>query len=313
MSTYLGPSTNYDTACSSSLVAMHAAKTALRQDIRRTCVSGTNLMLQPQTTAAICSLNALSPVGRCLTLDAAADGYGRGEGISVLLLESPKGKWETNVFFGIIRGSSVNQNGRSSGLSAPNGTAQTSLLTQALLDGMVAPEAVKLVSTHGTGTVLGDPIETNAILDSFKNAHLQFPLHLLSSKSHVGHMEGNAGMAGLLAAAVPLIQQCEVPMLNLRTINKIVVDSVFRYRNSALYIARNRGPLTQTAKDNESLGLINAFGMSGINANIAIACTHSNMPGAISFDQVGIVMTSDGFQLRMNIVFPLVSSIACRN
>ena len=157
-----GPSIAIDTACSSSLVSVHLARQALvEHSCSQSLSNGINLMLLPQTTSRICLLKALSPEGRCLTADVAASGYGRGEsGWSILL--QPQSTEKDLDSIAVIMGSRVAHNGSSAGLTAPNGSSQTALIRGLWkFCGNVQPQTASL---HGTGTVLGDPIEIGALI-----------------------------------------------------------------------------------------------------------------------------------------------------
>src|SRR6185369_12392165 len=155
-----GPSLALDTACSSSLVTVHLACQSLRR--RETDVAlagGINLILSPEMTLALTKAHMMAADGRCKTFDAAADGYVRGEGCGMVVLKRLSDALaDGDRILAVIRGTAVNQDGRSSGLTAPNGAAQEVLLRTALQDAGVEPEALSYLEAHGTGTRLGDPI-----------------------------------------------------------------------------------------------------------------------------------------------------------
>jgi hypothetical protein len=155
-------------------------------------------MLISATTAAICQLQALSPVGRCKSFDDSGDGYGRGEGVALAVLSPVSALPHYALPHAVVIGSAVNQDGRSSGLTAPNGPSQTALVHAALAGAGAAAGDVSAVAVHGTGTPLGDPIEVGAIgaglAASLRDAGDMATLALLSNKSCYGHTEGTAGM-----------------------------------------------------------------------------------------------------------------------
>lgn len=155
-----GPCAATDTACSSSLVGTHLAAGALAAgECGAAVTAGVNALLSGRTFVKITALQALSPVGRCRTFDAAADGYGRGEGAAAVMLVRWSAGPATNTFpLALLRGSAVNTAGRSSGLTAPSGPAQHQLLAAALAVGGQSPAELGNLSVHGTGTPLGDPI-----------------------------------------------------------------------------------------------------------------------------------------------------------
>jgi myxalamid-type polyketide synthase MxaB len=193
-----GPSLAIDSACSSSLAALHLAVQSLRAGEAEVCLAGgVNLMMSPDSLVTLCKARMLSPDGRCKTFDAAANGYVRGEGCGMLVLKrySDALSQGDNVL-GLIRGSAVNHNGHSGGLTVPSGLAQQELVRQALDDAGLAPVDVAYVEAHGTGTAIGDPIEVDA-LGSLHQGRAE-PLLIGSVKSNVGHLEWAAGICGII-------------------------------------------------------------------------------------------------------------------
>jgi acyl transferase domain-containing protein len=174
----------------------------------------------------------LAPDGRCKTLDAAADGYVRAEAVSVMVIEVVGGFASSPASpapLAVLAGSAVNQDGRSSGLTAPNGPAQQEVISQALAAAGLSAADVCGVSTHGTGTSLGDPIEVGALAAVFggedgksgssSNCTSTHPLALMSSKSWLGHAEPAAGVVGMLHTQLALQQRAALPVSHLRTLN----------------------------------------------------------------------------------------------
>lgn len=155
-----GPALAIDTACSSSLVAANAASMNLRSGgISRAAAAGANLTLSPDTPAMFSRAGMLSPEGRCKTLDAAADGYVRAEAVGVMMLQAFAAGADSGAAAGslaVLVASAVNQDGRSSSLTAPNGPAQQEVLRAALADGGLIPHSILGLSMHGTGTPLGE-------------------------------------------------------------------------------------------------------------------------------------------------------------
>ncbi|MEO1560172.1 MAG: polyketide synthase, partial [Cyanobacteria bacterium J06632_19] len=205
-----GPCLAIDTACSSSLVAVHLACQSLRLgECNLALAGGVQLILSPVVTTALCQMKALSPDGRCKTFDASADGYGRGEGCGVVVLKrlSDAVRDGDNIL-ATIRGSAVNHDGPSSGLTVPNKLAQETLIQQALETAKVEASEVSYIEAHGTGTSLGDPIEIRALAKVFQKSHSpENPLMVGSVKTNIGHLEAAAGIAGLMKIVLQLQHQ----------------------------------------------------------------------------------------------------------
>src|SRR5262249_31128982 len=190
-----GPSLVVDTACSSSLVALHLACQSLRKrECRFALAGGVNLMLRPEATINFCRARMLAADGRCKTFDAAADGYARGEGGGVVVLKRlADAVADRDRVLAVVLGSSVNQDGRTSGLTVPNGPAQEALLRDALSKARVAPSEVDYLEAHGTGTSLGDPIELHAVRAVLGEGRAtDRPLAIGSVKTNFGHLEAGA-------------------------------------------------------------------------------------------------------------------------
>ena len=164
-----GPCISVDTACSSSLVAVSAACDSLRLGRSNLALAGgVSLILSPETSVVLAKAGMLSPSFRCKSFDAGADGFARGEGCGVVVLKRlVDAERDGDRIMAVIRGTAVNQDGRSGGLTAPNGPAQRSLLRDALADADLRPEQVQYVEAHGTGTNLGDPVEAQALAAVF--------------------------------------------------------------------------------------------------------------------------------------------------
>jgi len=201
-----GPCLTIDTACSSSLVALHLAIQSLRRgEVDLALAGGVSLMLSPDSMIALCKVKALAADGRSRAFDAAANGYGRGEGAGLLVLKRvADAERDGDRILAVLAGSAVNHDGRSNGLTAPNGLAQQAVIRAALADAGLAPDAVDYVEAHGTGTALGDPIEVNALQQVFGQRPPGRPLLLGSVKTNIGHTEAAAGIAGLIKLILAL-------------------------------------------------------------------------------------------------------------
>ena len=167
-----GPSMSVDTACSSSLVAVHLACQSLRSGETSVALAGgVNVMLLPEITVNFSKARMMASDGHCKTFDARADGYVRGEGCGVVVSKRLSDALAAgDDVRAIIRGSAVNHDGRSAGLTVPNGAAQAALIRRALDEAGVSPSDVHYVEAHGSGTSLGDPIELGVLAEIFNPA-----------------------------------------------------------------------------------------------------------------------------------------------
>ena len=220
-----GPSITLDTACSSSLVTVHLACQSLRRrEIDLALAGGVNLILSPEMTVTLTKAYMMSPDGRCNTFDASANGYVRGEGCGVVVLKRlSDAVADHDRILALIRGSAVNHDGRSNGLSAPNGPAQEAVIRTALREAGLEPRHIAYIEAHGTGTRLGDPIEIEALRSVFAPGRpAGQPLVVGSVKTNIGHLESAAGIAGL-AKIILAFQHGQIPPhLHLRSVNPLL-------------------------------------------------------------------------------------------
>lgn len=202
-----GPAVAMDTACSSALVAVHQACLALHSgDCDLALAGGVNVLLSPVTVVAASRARMLSPVGRCKTFDASADGYVRSEGCGVLVLKRlSDAERDGDRICAVIPGSGVNQDGASSGLTVPNGGAQQRLIGTVLARAGLTGGEVDYLEAHGTGTPLGDPIEVQAAAAAYGGSReSDRPLLMGSVKTNIGHTESASGAAGLIKVVLSL-------------------------------------------------------------------------------------------------------------
>ena len=270
-----GPCVSTDTACSSSLVAAHLGhRSILTEDATAAVAGGANLMLSSTTTVAICQLQALSPVGRCKTFDASADGYGRGEGFAVVILAPEVPQVQS---LAILKATAVNQDGRSSSLTAPNGPSQTALVSHALRHASLQSSELSYIALHGTGTPLGDPIEVNALGQALTgNVGAPRPVSLGSIKSCFGHTEGAAGLTGLFLAIAAAHSTISAPIMHLHSTNTYVEGALGDWKSEHRLAAAVPRQASSGANLSGALAGTSSFGMSGVNAH-AIVSSSANV------------------------------------
>jgi FkbH-like protein len=261
-----GPAMAIDTACSSSLVALHLACQSLRnKECNLALVGGVQLILSPRVSIFLAKTHALSPDGLCKSFDDSADGFGRGEGCGVIILKrlSEALADEDNIL-ALVRGSAVNHDGPSSGLTVPNGLAQQAVIRKALANAKVQPSQVSYVEAHGTGTALGDPIEVRALEKIFAPRRgLENPLYIGSVKTNIGHLEAAAGIAGVIKTLLAL-QNREIPAhLHFNRPNhRIDWDSI------PIQVPKEK--INWTTELASRFAGVSSFGMSGTNAHIIL-------------------------------------------
>ncbi|MCE5303540.1 MAG: SDR family NAD(P)-dependent oxidoreductase [Planctomycetaceae bacterium] len=220
-----GPSVALDTACSSSLVTVHLACQSLRRgESDMALAGGINLILSPEMTLALTKAHMMAPDGRCKAFDATANGYVRGEGCGMIVLKRLSDATAAgDRILALVRGTAVNHDGRSNGLSAPNGPAQEAVIRTALADAGLSPTDISYIEAHGTGTKLGDPIEIEALREALcAGRSADRPLMVGSVKTNIGHLESAAGVAGLVKVAMMLRHGQVPPHLHLQQINPLL-------------------------------------------------------------------------------------------
>lgn len=262
-----GPSLAVDTACSSSLVAVHLAIRSLRTgESSLALAGGVNLVLDESVTHMVADLQALSPDGRCRTFDARANGFVRGEGCGIVVLKRlSDAAADGDRVLAVLRGSSMNSDGHSAGLTAPNPLAQQEMLRQAFADARVHPDDIGYVETHGTGTALGDPMEIEALTEVFGEPALGGSSCALGAvKTNIGHLEAAAGIAGLIKAVLAL-RNAEIPRnLHFRTLNP-------RISLTGTPFVIPQSSVAWPAGERPRIAGVSSFGMSGTNAHVVVA------------------------------------------
>ncbi|PYI09963.1 hybrid PKS-NRPS [Aspergillus sclerotiicarbonarius CBS 121057] len=273
-----GPSMTIDTACSSSLVGLHLAVQGLRNgDATAAIVAGANLILDPAMYIAESSLHMLSPDSRCRMWDKDANGYARGEGFAALLLKPlSRAIQDGDQIEGIIRETGVNSDGRTKGITMPSAAAQTALIRQTYCRAGLDPvlDRCQYFECHGTGTLAGDPVEARAIRDAFfpdEQTELRSSDRLFvgSIKTVIGHLEGCAGLAGVLKALLAIRYETIPPNMHFNDLNPSVAPF---YGN--LKVPTESTPWPLPAAQAPRRASVNSFGFGGTNAHAIIESYH---------------------------------------
>lgn len=262
----LGPNLAVDTACSSSLVAVHLACSSLRnQECHLAIVGGVNRLISPEITINHSRSRMLSADGRCKTFDARADGFVRSEGCGIVILKRlSDAQADGDRILSVIRGTALNQDGRTSGLTVPNGPSQQAVIGQALANGKVDPAQVSYVEAHGTGTSLGDPIEVKALGEVFEATHSQSqPLFLGSAKTNIGHTEAAAGIVGLIKVVLQLQHQQIVPLVHFQQPNPYI-----NWSDLPVQVPTKVMPWSTNGQPR--IAGVSSFGFSGSNAHVVV-------------------------------------------
>ncbi|MBO2449473.1 acyltransferase domain-containing protein [Actinomadura barringtoniae] len=259
-----GPSMSIDTACSSSLVALHLAVKGLRDRECEIALCGAaSVIHHPFSSMLLSDMQALSTDGRCKTFDESADGYGRAEGCGVIVLKRlSDARRDGDTVLALVRGTAVRQDGESAGFTAPNGLAQEALMRAALADAELGPGDVQYVEAHGTGTPLGDPIEMGSIAEVFGPSHSeQDPLLVASLKTNIGHMEGAAGIGGVIKTVLQLRNGTVYPHLNFDKPSSRIAWATWPVR-----VPTQVEPWRADVRR----GLVNSFGFTGTIASAVL-------------------------------------------
>jgi acyl transferase domain-containing protein/predicted O-methyltransferase YrrM/acyl carrier protein len=260
-----GPAVSVDTACSSSLVAFHLACQSLRAgECRMALTGGVHLMLAPDNTILFCKSRMMSPTGRCHTFGAAADGFVLGEGVGVVVLKRLlDAERDGDRILAVVRGTAVNQDGPSGGLTVPNGPAQQAVIEEALANGGVSAAEVGYVEAHGTGTSLGDPIEVRALAAALAEGRpADRPVLIGSVKTNMGHLEGAAGVTGVIKAVLA-VHHGEIPP----HLHADELSPHIPWNELPVAVARAGA---RWPEGRRRIAGVSAFGFSGTNAHVIV-------------------------------------------
>ncbi|MCJ1384009.1 hypothetical protein MMC17_007124 [Xylographa soralifera] len=260
-----GPSVSLDTACSSSMVALHlACQSLLSGEASQAIVGGTNLILSPDIMITMCALHFLSPDGKSQSFDHKANGYSRGEGFaSVILKPLDAALRDNDVIRAVIRGTALNQDGKTPGITLPSVQAQEQLIRTAYQNAGLDMSETGYFEAHGTGTPAGDPIETEALASTFgKTRTANNPLLVGSVKTNIGHLEGGSGLAGLIKSIYILEKGLIPPNLWFEEANPRILMDQWKLKVPT--------KLTTWPTDGLRRISVNSFGYGGTNAHAII-------------------------------------------
>ncbi|MCA1909373.1 MAG: SDR family NAD(P)-dependent oxidoreductase, partial [Magnetospirillum sp.] len=278
-----GPSVTNDTACAASLTALHDAVLALRTgQCTQALAGGVNLIWSPNHFVAFSKAGMLSKDGRAKAFDEAADGYVRGEGGAMVLLKPlEQAIADGDPIHGVIRGIGVNHGGRTNSLTVTNPQAQADLIVEVHQSAGIRPETVSYIEAHGPGTPLGDPIEIAGLKQAFARMHAESgstprpgAIGIGSVKTNMGHLEGAAGIAGLVKVLAALRHEHLPANVGFQNLNRLITldGSDFRIQAQAV-------PWPADA-DNPRRAGISSFGFGGSNAHMVVEEAPPQPPAA---------------------------------
>ena len=277
-----GPSEPIDTACSSSLIAIHRAVENIRNGHCEMAIAGgVNALLSPEVTLSFSQAGMLSDDGRCKTFDQRANGYVRGEGVGVIVLKKLSlAEADGDMIYGVIRGTAENHGGKANSLTSPNPIAQKELLLKAYRSSQIDPRDIGFIEAHGTGTPLGDPVETEGLKMAFaqlyKDKGLSKPTAsycgLGSVKSNVGHLEAAAGIAGVIKVLLSMRHQVLPGNPHLKEPN-----GYLQLEGTPFYLQKETQAWQSPAGKKRIAG-VSSFGFGGANAHIILEEYVSNQP-----------------------------------
>lgn len=273
---FSGPSMAIDTACSSSLTALHLACESLRRgEINAAITGGVNLTLHPNKYNLLSELQFLSTDGRCRSFGEGGDGYVPGDGVGAVILKRlADAEADGDQIYAVIRGTSINHGGKTSGFTVPNPHRQAALVKNALQTAGVNPRHVSYVEAHGTGTSLGDPIEMIGLQKAYDQQDKCY-CAIGSIKSNIGHLEAAAGIAALTKVLLQFKHKKIAPSIHSKTLNNNI-----SFDSSPFYVQRELDDWTrpQFQDSNSSDAIveipriagISSFGAGGSNAHVVL-------------------------------------------
>ena len=261
-----GPSVSVDTACSSALVAIHLAVRSLCERECDTALAGAvNVILTPDAMICLSKARMLSATGTCRPFDADANGYVRGEGCGVVVLKRlVDAVAQGDRVLGVLLGTAMNHDGRTSGITAPNGDSQRRVIQAALAAAGIGPDEVDYIEAHGTGTPLGDPIEVDALGKVFRRKTADAPpAYLTSVKANIGHLEIAAGIAGLIKTVLLMQHERIKPQWFLEKLNPHI-----KLEGTRIEIPHDE--VMWEPGQRRRIASVSSFGFGGTNAHVVV-------------------------------------------
>ncbi len=296
---FTGPSITVDTACSSSLVAVHQAVQSIRQGESDVAITGgVNICCSPRHFVTYGQAGMLSDEGKCKTFDENADGYVRGEGVGLILLKPlAQAEADGDHISAVIKGSAMNHGGHTASFTVPNPRAQAQLIKKAHRNAQVDPSTISYIEAHGTGTSLGDPIEINGLNEAFKTDNKNASenknyCHVGSVKTHIGHLESAAGIAGLIKVILSLQHKIIPGNKHFNQLNPHI-----DLAGSPLQIIPNE-PIKWSGIKNKEGGDVlrragvSSFGSGGSNAHVVVEEYPNKMSKEFKSDLPALVLLS---------------------
>ncbi|KAE8355492.1 iterative type I polyketide synthase [Aspergillus coremiiformis] len=296
---FKGPSITVDTACSSSMVALHLAnQSILSGDSDMAIISGVSVFGGLGHMQGMSYSGFLGSEGKCFTFDHRADGYSRGEGVGTVIVKSlDKALADGDTIRAVIRGTALNHDGRTPGLTYPSGDAQERLVRNIYESVGLDPTETLYVESHGTGTPAGDPIEVHAIARAFGSVNREQPIYVGALKPNIGHTEGGSGISGIIKAVLILESGIIPSNVNFEEVNPEIRMEEWKVRFPMTAIPWPASGLRRVS--------VNCFGLSGTNAhcilddayhflrNQALVGNHNTRPGTPTVEDVARLVNPD--------------------
>lgn len=277
-----GPSVYIDTACSSSITALHLARNAIiAGDCDQAVVAAVNLILAPHASLSFSTLGTLSPTGLCHTFDASADGYSRGEGCTVVVLQRTEDAVKQGShIYGEVTGTAINANGKGKSITLPDGPSQKAATIEAYRQAKRDFTDAVFVECHGTGTPVGDPIEANAVGEVFTPGRADDDyLRIGSAKTNIGHLEPAAGLVGMIKTLYTLDMGVMLPHLHFKNPSPNIRWDEFKIK---VLTECEQMPEKKLTEDGKYVVSLSSFGFGGANSHTVMERA-PNMSASVEF------------------------------